>query len=78
MLNGENITLHFLRIAKTLNNDSLDKIKRDDNSAFQNKKERESHIVNFYKNLYSLPDRMPADFTDCVSNFWGQKSVGTR
>ncbi len=71
VLNREKITPHFLRLAKTLNNESLEKIRKDDGSPFLNKKERESHIVNFYKNLYSLPNRMPADFTDCVSDFLG-------
>jgi hypothetical protein len=71
VLNGEKITPHFLRLAKTLNNDSLEKIRKDDGSLFLNNKERETHIVNFYKNLYSLPNRMPADFTNCVSEFLG-------
>ncbi len=73
VLDGEKITPHFLRLAKTLNNDSLEKIRRDNGQAFPNKRERESHIVKFYKDLYSLPDVMPEDFTDCVSNFLGQE-----
>jgi len=33
--------------------------------------EREDHIINFYQNLYSVPDNTPVDFTDSVRVFLG-------
>ena len=71
ILDGEKITPHFLRIAKTLSSDSLSKIKKPDGNPFASKKEQEAHIVQFYRDLYSLPDNMPANFTNCVSEFLG-------
>jgi hypothetical protein len=46
ILNDEKITPHFLRLAKTLH---TDKICRDNGEPFATKKEREIHIVGFYK-----------------------------
>ncbi len=71
ILDGEKITPHFLRIAETLNSDSLEKIRRLDGAHFDSNKEREAHIVNFYRDLYSLPADMPADFTNCIEEFLG-------
>ena len=45
ILDSEKITPHFLRIAKTLNNDSLDKIKDNDGNAFASKKDQNDYIV---------------------------------
>jgi hypothetical protein len=55
ILNDEKITPHFLRLAKTLHTDSLEKICRDNGEPFATKKEREIHIVGFYikKNVQS-------------------------
>ncbi len=49
VLNSEKITPHFFRLAKTLNNDSLEKIRNTNGEPFANKKERENHIVEFYR-----------------------------
>jgi hypothetical protein len=71
ILDGEKITPHFLKLAKTVNNDSLEKIRKADGSVFGTKTEQEAHIVEFYRDLYSLPDDMPEDFTGCVEDFLG-------
>ncbi|MFN9938199.1 MAG: hypothetical protein ACK56I_01885, partial [bacterium] len=71
ILDGEKITPHFLKLAKTVNNDSLEKIRKADGSVFGSKTEQEAHIVEFYRDLYSLPDDMPEDFTGCVDEFLG-------
>jgi hypothetical protein len=71
ILDKEKITPHFLRIAKTVSNDSLEKIRKDDGTVFPSKTEQEAHIVKFYKDLYSLPEVMPEDFTNCIENFLG-------
>ncbi len=71
ILDNEKITPHFLRIAKTVSNDSLEKIRKDDGTVFLSKNEQEAHIVKFYKDLYSLPEDMPDDFSNCVEDFLG-------
>jgi len=71
ILDNEKITPHFLRIAKTVSNDSLEKIRKDDGTVFPSKNEQEAHIVKFYKDLYSLPEDMPDDFSNCVEDFLG-------
>ncbi|MFN9908203.1 MAG: hypothetical protein ACK56F_19075, partial [bacterium] len=63
---NEKITPHFLRLAKTLNSDSLEKIRKDNGEKFETNAEREKHIVDFYRKLYSLPEGMPDDFTNCI------------
>ncbi len=70
-MDNEKITPHFLRIAKTVSNDSLEKIRKDDGTVFPSKNEQEAHIVKFYKDLYSLPEDMPDDFSNCVKDFLG-------
>ncbi len=71
VLNNEKITPHFLRLAKTLSSDSLEKIRNTNGEPFAKKKDREKHIVDFYRKLYSLPNDMPADFTNCIEDFLG-------
>jgi len=71
VLNNEKITPHFLRLAKTLSSDSLEKIRNTNGEPFEKKKDREKHIVDFYRKLYSLPNDMPADFTNCIEEFLG-------
>ncbi len=71
ILNGEKITPHFLRIAETLNSNNLEKIRKLDGTPFDSNKNREAHIMDFYRDLYSLPADMPADFTNCIENFLG-------
>ncbi|MFN9901583.1 MAG: hypothetical protein ACK55Z_22930, partial [bacterium] len=71
ILNDEKITTQFLRLAKTLHTDSLEKICKDNGEPFACKKDREKHIVELYKKLYSLPENMPADFSNCIENFLG-------
>ena len=77
ILNDEKITPHFLRLAKTLHTDSLEKICRDNGEPFATKKEREIHTVGFHKKMYSLPENMPANFTDCIENFLGPEICGS-
>jgi hypothetical protein len=76
VLNDEKITPQFLRLAKTLHTDSLEKICKDNGEPFTCKKDREKHIVEFYKKLYSLPENMPADFSNCIENFLGPQICG--
>jgi exonuclease III len=71
VLDNEKITPHFLRLAKTLNSDSLEKIRKDNGEKFETNAEREKHIVDFYRKLYSLPEGMPDDFTNCIEDFLG-------
>jgi hypothetical protein len=71
ILDNEKITPHFLRLAKTLNPDSLEKIRKPDGTAFNSNRERENYIVGFYKSLYSLPENMPENFNNCIEDFLG-------
>jgi hypothetical protein len=71
ILNDEKITPQFLRLAQTLHTDSLEKICKDNGEPFTSRKDREKHIVEFYKKLYSLPENMPVDFSNCIENFLG-------
>jgi hypothetical protein len=71
VLDNEKITPHFLRLAKTINSDSLEKIKTPTGENFANNAERENYIVDFYRKLYSLPEGMPNDFSNCIENFLG-------
>jgi hypothetical protein len=76
VLNDEKITPQFLRLSKTLHTDSLEKICKENGEPFTCKKDREKHIVEFYKKLYSLPENMPADFSNCIENFLGPQICG--
>jgi hypothetical protein len=72
ILNNEKITPRFLRLAKTINTDSLGKIRDSNGRIFQSKRERGEFITDFYRQLYKVPDSMPADFTGCIENFLGR------
>jgi len=76
ILNNEKITPHFLRIAKTINNDSLEIIGQPNGERFEHASDREAHIVDFYTDLYSLPETMPQDFAGCIENFLGEYICG--
>jgi hypothetical protein len=71
ILDNEKITPHFLRLAKTINSDSLEKIRNFDGTIFKTKTDREAYIVDFYRKLYSLPENMPENFENCIENFLG-------
>lgn len=71
VLDNEKITPRFLRIAKSVNNDSLDKIRNNDGTVFESKKKQNDYIVEFYRNLYKVPDTMPANFEGCIDSFLG-------
>jgi hypothetical protein len=71
ILNNEKITPRFLRLAKTVNTDSLEKIRDDGGRIFESKKERGNFITDFYRQLYKVPDSMPRDFTGCIETFLG-------
>lgn len=71
ILNNEKITPRFLRLAKTVNTDSLEKIRDDNGRIFESKKERGNFMTDFYRQLYKVPDSMPRDFTGCIENFLG-------
>ena len=71
VLNNERITPFFLRIAKTINNDSLTKIKKPCNGEFISHREREQYISKFYKDLYTVPVGAPINYDGCIENFLG-------
>ncbi len=66
ILDNEKITPHFLRLAKTINSDSFEKIRNIDGTVFKTKMDREAYIVDFYRKLYSLPENMPENFENCI------------
>jgi hypothetical protein len=70
-LNSEKMMPRLLRIAKDNNVYDLSVIVKDDGTPFLNPDERSEHITGFYESLYKLPDSVPENFTNCVSDFLG-------
>ncbi len=70
-LNSEKMTSRFLRIAKDNNVSDLSVIAKDDGTPFPNSEERSEHVTGFYETLYKLPDTVPENFTNCVTDFLG-------
>ncbi len=70
-LNSEKMTPRFLRIAKDINVSDLSAIVDDGGAPFLNPEDRAEHITGFYETLYKLPDTVPENFTNCVSDFLG-------
>jgi hypothetical protein len=65
------MTPRFLRIAKDINVSDLSVIVDDDGVPFLNPEDRAEHVTGFYETLYKLPDTVPDNFTNCVSEFLG-------
>jgi len=70
-LNSEKMTPRFLRIAKDNNVSDLSIITNDDGTPFLNQDERSEHVTGFYESLYKIPETVPENFTDCVTEFLG-------
>jgi len=70
-LNSEKITPHFMALAKKSGADEdLTDIKDDNNADFTGPKEQETHITNFYKELYRKQDNLGV--RDCnIEEFLG-------
>jgi hypothetical protein len=49
----------------------LSVITKDDGTPFPNPEERSEHVTGFYETLYKLPDTVPENFTNCVTDFLG-------
>ncbi len=76
ILNDEKITPHFLRLAKTLH---TDKICRDNGEPFATKKEREIHIVGFYKKKCTVYRKICRQILRvALRTFWVRKFVGVQ
>ena len=72
VINDEKITPYFLRMAKTINNDSLSKIVQPNGDIFVTNKERERYIHAFYNDLYSMPGGAAANLDGCIDRFLGE------
>jgi hypothetical protein len=70
--NDEKITPHFLRMAKTGKSDAdLGSVKKEDGTNFSNDTERDSFIVNYYRQLYKKKDDEVPLEPDCIETFLG-------
>jgi exonuclease III len=73
-LNGEKMSPNFLRLAKTVTDPAdISLIKDDFNHDFISDRSREDYIVNYYSNIYSLPENAPVNFDGLIENFLGNE-----
>ena len=64
------MTPHFLKLAKNTQPDNkLSDINYDDNSEFASETERREYIVQYYKNLYKLPETQKLILRDVLRSF---------
>jgi exonuclease III len=72
MLHAEKMTPLFLKLAKGCNkNDRLSNITLPDLTPFNNDTDRNEFIVNFFENIYKVPDDAPVNFDGCIERFLG-------
>lgn len=71
-LNNEKMTPYFLKLAKeSLKSPELDVIRDQNGETFSGQQERENHITNFYKELYSEPRKGVEITQKDIENFLG-------
>jgi hypothetical protein len=72
ILNNEKMTPRFLSICKaSKKNCSLDSIRDENGVAFPSEKERDNHIVNFYKKIYTPQEGNLVLENNCIDSFLG-------
>jgi hypothetical protein len=72
ILNNEKMTPRFLSLCKaSKNNCSLDSIRDENGVAFPSEKERDDHIINFYKKIYTPPEGNLILENNCIDSFLG-------
>jgi hypothetical protein len=75
-LNEEKITPHFLKLAKTPEiTETLNSLKKDDNSVFETDAEREEHIVSYYRELYKIPSEPVQAQNKTIEEFLGNAAL---
>ena len=74
----EKITPHFLKLAKNTQPDNkLSDINYDDNSKFTSETERREYIVQYYENLYKLPETQKNNLEGCIEEFLGPEILAS-
>jgi hypothetical protein len=73
-LNGEKMSPNFLRLARTSSDPTdISVIKDDNNLDFNSGRSREEYIVNYYSNIYTLPDDALVNYDGLIENFLGNE-----
>jgi len=75
--NNEKMTPRFLTIAKTMIRDNLSVIRDDQGRTFDNKKDRQNYIRQFYVDLYNKPANAPQVWHGCIERFLGPDIVNS-
>jgi Reverse transcriptase (RNA-dependent DNA polymerase) len=71
-INSEKMTPLFLKLAKNKNNDSnISGIRDDNNIPFNTDAERDEYIVQFFENIYKVPENSPINFDGLIERFLG-------
>ncbi len=66
-LNAEKPTPMFLNLAKkTKTNQKLESIRDLDGTPYNNNKDRENYIVNYYSSLYKKPPGERVNYEGCI------------
>ena len=77
-VNMEKMTPHFLKLAKNTQPDNkLTDINYDDNSEFTSETERREYIVQYYENLYKLPETQKNNIEGCIEEFLGPEILAS-
>jgi Reverse transcriptase (RNA-dependent DNA polymerase) len=72
ILNREKMTPKFLTLARAMQDDSIKLICNDEGVPFENDEDWSAHIVDFYKELYKVPDKyLDLNSAGSVSRFLG-------
>ena len=71
-LNDEKPSPIFLSLAKSRNTGKLSKIKKEDNSDFASKEERNEFIVSFFEKLYKKPVTELGSHENVIEDFLGE------
>ena len=79
-LNDKKITPVFLKMFKNkqTTNTSLDQICRDDGTIFNVNLDRDTYIMEYFKNIYKLPQNYRAPAQDSIANYLGPDVLNHR
>jgi exonuclease III len=71
-LNNEKMSPSFLKLAKSEKNSAkLSGIVNNENIPFQSERARNEYIVQYFENIYKVPENSPNDFSGCIQAFLG-------